>query len=51
MVAGGPCFVFPERLAAHTPAPPPLLVSNAEGRRPAQRLNRPDNWQPGEWPS
>ncbi|WP_242640949.1 GNAT family N-acetyltransferase [Streptomyces kasugaensis] len=49
MVASGLCFVFPEQLAAHTPAPPPLLVSDAEGRRAAQRLNRPDNWQPGEW--
>ncbi|MFF2922289.1 GNAT family N-acetyltransferase [Streptomyces celluloflavus] len=32
-----------------TPAPPPLLISDTEGRRAARRLNRPGNWQPGEW--
>jgi hypothetical protein len=48
-VAGGPCFVLPERLAVHAPAPLPLLGADTEGRYAAQRLNRPDNWQPGEW--
>ncbi|MEU7179138.1 MULTISPECIES: hypothetical protein [Streptomyces] len=31
VVAGGPCFVFPERLAAHTPAPPPSSYRTPKG--------------------
>ncbi|GAA2102536.1 hypothetical protein GCM10009801_76650 [Streptomyces albiaxialis] len=48
-VEGGPSFVFPGRLP-DPPAPPlPLLVSDAEGRREAQRLRRPGNWEEDEW--
>ncbi|MET8684369.1 GNAT family N-acetyltransferase [Streptomyces sp. NPDC004732] len=46
---GGPCFTFPERLAADFPSPLPLLLSDAEGRAAARELTRPDNWRPGEW--
>ncbi|MEU6990483.1 GNAT family N-acetyltransferase [Streptomyces sp. NPDC046465] len=46
---GGPCFTFPPRPADDFPWPLPLLLSDAEGRRAARRLTRPDNWQPGEW--
>lgn len=48
-VQGGPCFTFPDRLAAHRPVPLPLLVSDVEGRCAARKLRRPGNWQPGEW--
>ncbi|MFE0172051.1 GNAT family N-acetyltransferase [Streptomyces sp. NPDC059002] len=48
-IQGGPCFTFPDRLAEPSPAPLPLLVSDAEGRRAARQLSRPGNWQPGEW--
>ncbi|GAA0534361.1 MULTISPECIES: GNAT family N-acetyltransferase [Streptomyces] len=48
-VEGGPCFVFPDRLAVPDPAPLPIIVSTADGQRTAQHLIRPDNWQPDEW--
>ncbi|MER7025207.1 MULTISPECIES: GNAT family N-acetyltransferase [Streptomyces] len=46
---GGPCFVFPAPLPDPGPAPLPVLVSTEAGRTAAQRLIRPENWQPGEW--
>ncbi|MFI6285299.1 GNAT family N-acetyltransferase [Streptomyces sp. NPDC051018] len=48
-VEGGPCFVFPDRLAVPDPAPLPVIASTTDGRRAAQHLIRPDNWQPDEW--
>lgn len=48
-IEGGPCFVFPEQLAAGTPGPLPVIVSDAAGREAAYRLIRPDNWEPDEW--
>ncbi|MCF3119585.1 GNAT family N-acetyltransferase [Streptomyces arenae] len=48
-VEGGPCFTFPDPLAADPPAALPLLVSDEEGREVTRSLCRPDNWQPGEW--
>ncbi|MGW6459910.1 GNAT family N-acetyltransferase [Streptomyces sp. NPDC055078] len=48
-VEGGPCFVFPDRLAVPDPAPLPVIPSGADGRSTAQHLIRPDNWQPDEW--
>ncbi|GAA4095258.1 GNAT family N-acetyltransferase [Actinomadura miaoliensis] len=48
-VEGGPCFVFPDRLTVPAPDPLPIIVSTTDGRRTAQHLLRPGNWQPGEW--
>lgn len=48
-IEGGPCFVFPEQLAASAPEPLPVIVSDAAGRAAARRLIRPDNWEPDEW--
>ncbi|MEU7581236.1 GNAT family N-acetyltransferase [Streptomyces sp. NPDC041068] len=48
-VEGGPCFTFPDPLAAAPAAPLPLLLSDDQGRDAARQLTRPDNWQPGEW--
>jgi GNAT acetyltransferase-like protein len=48
-VEGGPCFVFPDRLAVPGSAPLPIIVSTTDGQRTAQHLIRPDNWQPDEW--
>ncbi|MYY09363.1 GNAT family N-acetyltransferase [Streptomyces sp. SID4919] len=48
-VEGGPCFVFPDRLAVPDPTPLPLIASTTDGRRTAGHLIRPDNWQPDEW--
>lgn len=48
-VEGGPSWLFPARLAVDVPSPLPVLVSTAEGRSVARRLDRPDNWDPGEW--
>ncbi|GGS21357.1 hypothetical protein GCM10010252_70690 [Streptomyces aureoverticillatus] len=48
-VEGGPCWLFPARLAVSVPSPLPVLVSTTEGRAVARRLDRPANWQPCEW--
>ncbi|MFB7918224.1 GNAT family N-acetyltransferase [Streptomyces sp. NPDC056061] len=48
-VEGGPCFVFPDRLDIPVPTPLPVITSTSDGRRTAQHLIRPDNWQPDEW--
>ncbi|MFE7318383.1 GNAT family N-acetyltransferase [Streptomyces sp. NPDC057555] len=48
-IEGGPTFVFPERLPDPPPAALPVLVSDAAGRLAAQCLDRPGNWEPGEW--
>ncbi|UCM88278.1 GNAT family N-acetyltransferase [Streptomyces marincola] len=48
-VEGGPSFVLPRRLAVPDPAPLPVVVSTAGGRRAARRLARPRTWEPGEW--
>ncbi|MEU0685922.1 GNAT family N-acetyltransferase [Streptomyces uncialis] len=48
-VEGGPCFVFPDRLAVPAAAPLPIIAATTDGRRTARRLIRPDNWQPDEW--
>jgi hypothetical protein len=48
-LTGGPCYVIPPTLPPLPPAPLPILVSDAPGRRRARRLRRPANWEPGEW--
>ncbi|EPH45211.1 GNAT family N-acetyltransferase [Streptomyces aurantiacus] len=48
-VEGGPCWLFPARLAVSVPSPLPVLVSTAEGRAVARRLDRPANWGACEW--
>ncbi len=36
-------------LAARPPAALPLIASDQDGRRAAEALTRPGNWEPGEW--
>ncbi|WP_407560261.1 GNAT family N-acetyltransferase [Streptomyces sp. 184] len=48
-LTGGPSYVIPPTLPPLPPAPLPLLVSDAPGRRRAAGLRRPANWAPGEW--
>ncbi len=46
---GGPSYVFPGRPAGSHATSLPVIVSDEEGKRAAARLDRPDNWEPGEW--
>jgi hypothetical protein len=47
-VKGGPSFVFPDAVA-ELPSALPMIVSDAEGQARARQLERPSNWEAGEW--
>jgi RimJ/RimL family protein N-acetyltransferase len=46
--SGGPSYVFPPTIA-DLHASLPIILSDAIGLAEARRLQRPDNWQVGEW--
>jgi RimJ/RimL family protein N-acetyltransferase len=48
-VTGGPSFVFPDQVAELPPAALPVIVSDPAGQAQARQLERPSNWEAGEW--